>query len=78
MLTPFRKGAMKDRNVVALALSVTALTGSLVAARAGLEPSSQDIDLGQFKVGQRRECTISIKNLTRAALGTLCVQEYSS
>ncbi len=57
---------MKHRDVVALALAVTALTGGLAPARAGLEPGRQDIDLGQFKVGQRRECTISIKNLTRA------------
>jgi hypothetical protein len=59
---------MERRHVLALVFCA-ALTGcSTCPPGPSLTSSRREVDMGRFKVGQEKECTIRIRNITRAAV----------
>jgi hypothetical protein len=55
---------MTRRDVLTFALITTAFAAGSAPARPVLEPSQQDIDMGEFKVGVKRQRVVTIKNTT--------------
>ncbi len=53
---------MASRHIAAFALIAVLIASGPASAKPVLEPSPREVDLGQFKVGQQKECRVSIRN----------------
>ena len=54
---------MTSRRSMAFALIAVVMASGPASAKPILESSPRDADLGQFKVGQKKECRVSIRNV---------------